>query len=137
MNNQFFSTNQAKFVGLSVGENNSFIILIPRISSNDIAPLLTGQRTVREIFFHFNDDCPPLKTFGFQNVLFSQGQNLRDVTLVGVDAISLSNLLIFCPILEILHLDLCHFTQNSEGIVPNAPCLLKSFRLGSIQLILC
>jgi len=99
------------------------------VKCDDFLTLLREPRCVKEVFLLCEDETlATYSRFGFENVIFNQGRNLRDVTLVGIGGISLTDLLNNCPLVENLQLDFNVYFINSEEAISNEPCFLKQFR---------
>ena len=99
------------------------------VTCDDLSSLLREPRIVKEVFFLCEDESlATYSRFGFENVIFNQGRNLRDVTLVGIGGISLTDLLNNCPLVENLHLDYNVYLLSSEEVISNEPCLIKQLR---------
>ena len=100
------------------------------VTSDELLPLINESRTVTSIFLIAENGYQSVDSNGatFRTLIFHQGSNLKDVTLVGIGGVSLTDLINSCPNLENLHLDFNSYLLHQEPVNSDTPIVLKSFR---------
>ena len=91
--------------------------------------LIEEPRIITDIFLHSNNGARSVEDgLVSLNLMLYQGNNLRDVTLIGTSGVSLTNFLNLCPLLENLHLDFNIYSIQHEVSTSKEPLRLQTFR---------
>ncbi len=99
------------------------------LKNDDLMALIEEPRIITNIFLHSNNGTRSMEDgLVSLNLMLYQGNNLRDVTLIGTSGVSLTNFLNLCPKLENLHLDFNTYSIQHEECRSKEPLRLQTFR---------